>query len=153
MKILDFLDPSCITLNLKEKDKKRVIIEMVNLLHKNKKIKDVNKCVQTVIEREKIGTTGIGQGIAIPHGRTDAVDKTIAALGISKDGVDFESLDGEKVHLIFLILSPIDSVAQHLRAISLAASLFKDSFVRRSLMDAKSTEEIIKIIKQEEGGR
>lgn len=153
MKILDFLDPACIILSLKSKDKKHAILEIIEVLAKNKKIKDINKCVQSIMEREKIGTTGIGQGIAIPHGRTDAIEKLTSALAISKEGVEFDALDGEKVHLIFLILSPQDSITQHLRAISAAASLFKDPFVRQSLKDAKSVDEVIRIIKQEDSFR
>jgi len=150
LRIIDFLCKKAININLEAKDKKHAIIELIELLAKEKKVKDVTKTYQCVMNREKIGTTGVGQGIAIPHCRTDAVDELTSAFGISRQGIDFESLDGEPVHLIFLIVSPPDSGGQHLRALARISHLFKDKFFRQSLLDANSVEEVIRIFEQED---
>ena len=150
LRISDFLCRKAINTNIESKDKKGAINELIEMLVKEKKVKDISKAVQSVMDREKIGTTGVGQGIAIPHSRTDAVSELIGAFGISKKGIDFESLDGEPVNLIFLILSPPDTGGQHLRALARISRLFKDKFFRQALIDATTVEEAIRIIEQED---
>ena len=148
--ISEFLCKKAIIIDLKSNDKKGVITELVESLAKEKLVKDSAKAITAVLEREKIGTTGVGQSIAMPHGRTDTVTELIGALGISKRGIDFESLDGEHVHIIFLLLSPPDSGGQHLRALARISRLFKDKFLRQALIDTNNTEEVLKIICQED---
>jgi PTS system nitrogen regulatory IIA component len=150
MKIMDFLCPEAITINLNATDKKGAITELVDQLQKTKKIKKNADVIETVLEREKLGSTGIGQGVAIPHGKTDAVAEQIGALGISQKGVEFNSLDGEPVHLIFLLVGPVEVAGQHLKALSRISRLFKDKFFRQALREAKSVEEVVKIIQQED---
>lgn len=150
MRISDFLCPKAIIIGLKARDKKGVITELVELLVKEKRVKDVNKVVQIIMEREKIGSTGIGQGVAIPHGKTDAVDKLVCAVGISHQGVAFDALDGEPVNLVFLLLSPPDSAGQHLRALACISRFLKDKFFRQALLESKTVEEVQKILHQEE---
>ncbi|MDI6641847.1 MAG: PTS sugar transporter subunit IIA [Elusimicrobiota bacterium] len=150
MKIFDFLHPKAIILELQSRDKRGVIAELIELLAKEKKVKDVQKAINAVIEREKLGSTGVGQGVAIPHGRTDTVSDLVAAFGISKEGIEFNSLDGEPVYLVFLLLSPVDSAGQHLRALAKVSRLFKDKFFRQALRDAKTVEEVHRIIQQED---
>jgi PTS system nitrogen regulatory IIA component len=117
---------------------------------KAKKIKKTNDVIETVLEREKLGSTGIGQGVAIPHGKTDAVSEQIGALGISQKGVEFNSLDGEPVHLIFLLVGPVEASGDHLKALSRISRLFKDKFFRQALREAKTVDEVVKIIQQED---
>ena len=150
MKVIDFLNPKNVTLEIQSRDKKGAVTEMVELLYKDKKIKDLHKSINAVMEREKLGTTGVGQGVAIPHGRTDAVTELMGSFGISRGGVQFDALDGEPVHIIFLLLSPSDSAGHHLRAIARVSRLFKDKFCRQALMDARTVDEMMKIIKQED---
>ncbi|OGS20901.1 MAG: hypothetical protein A2252_00540 [Elusimicrobia bacterium RIFOXYA2_FULL_39_19] len=150
MKIFEFLYPKAIVLDVQSRDKKGVITELVECLSKEKKVKDTPKAITSVLEREKLGTTGVGQGVAIPHGRTDAVGELVGAIGLSKQGVEFESLDGEPVHIIFLLLSPPDSGGQHLRALAKVSRLFKDKFFRQALLDARTKEEVLKIVQQED---
>jgi len=150
IKITEFLTKKTIDIDLKATDKKRVIEELVNLLVKEKQVKDLEKAVASILEREKIGTTGIGQGVAIPHGRVDEVERLVGAFGISKRGIDFDALDGEPVHLIFLLLSPPESGGQHLRALSKISRLFKDKFFKQMLLEAKTVDEVFKILIQEE---
>jgi PTS system nitrogen regulatory IIA component len=102
------------------------------------------------MEREKLGSTGIGQGVAIPHGKSDATQNLVGALGVSKRGVEFEALDGEPVHVIFLLVAPHESQGQHLKALSRISRLLKDKFFRQALKEAKSVQEIEKIIKEED---
>ncbi|OGS19946.1 MAG: hypothetical protein A3J83_01485 [Elusimicrobia bacterium RIFOXYA2_FULL_40_6] len=150
MKIFEFLYPKAIILDLQSKDKKGAVNELVECLVKEKKLKDSLKAISAVMEREKLGTTGVGQGVAIPHGRTDVVSELVGAVGISKQGVEFEALDGEPVYIIFLLLSPPDSGGQHLRALAKVSRLCKDKFFRQALMESKTKEEILKIIQQED---
>lgn len=150
MDISEFLYPEAITLNLASKEKKGAITELVELLSKNNKVKDAAKAIHIVLDREKLGTTGVGQGVAIPHGRTETVNKIIGAFGISKNGVQFDSLDGEPAHFIFLLLSPPDNTGQHLRALARISRLFKDKFFRKALLDATKKEEVFDIIEKED---
>jgi PTS system nitrogen regulatory IIA component len=150
MKIMDFLSPEAITIDLKAQDKKTAITDLVEMLHKAKKVKKTNEVIETILEREKLGSTGIGQGVAIPHGKTDTMTEQVGALGISQKGVEFNSLDGEPVHIIFVLVGPVEVAGQHLKALSRISRLFKDKFFRQALREAKSVEEVIKIIEQED---
>jgi len=150
MRVIDFLCQKAVVLDLQARDKKGAIGELVDLLYKEKKVKDPEKAIDAIIEREKLGTTGIGQGVAIPHSRTDSVNELVGAFGISKQGVDFEALDGEPVRLIFLLLTPKELAGQYLRALARVSRLFKDKFFRQALLDAKSVDEVLKIIRQED---
>ena len=150
MKIMDFLYPEAITIDLKAQDKKSAITELVDLLSKSKKLKKPGDVIEAILEREKLGSTGIGQGVAIPHGKTNAVSEQIGAFGVSQKGVEFNSLDGEPVHLMFLLVGPVEVAGQHLKALARISRLFKDKFFRQALKDAASVDEIIKIIKKED---
>lgn len=104
MKITDYIDKKTVTFNLKAKDKKTAIEELAGLLKNAKKITDLNEATEALLQREKLGSTGIGHGVAIPHARIHSVNNQIAALGISKEGIAFESLDNEPAHIIFLLI-------------------------------------------------
>ena len=150
MKIMDFLCPEAISIDLKAQDKKSAVTEMVELLQKTKKLKKPADIIEAVLEREKLGSTGIGQGVAIPHGKTDSVTEQSGVLAISQKGIEFNSLDGEPVYLIFLLIGPTDIAGQHLKALARISRLFKDKFFRQALRDAKSVQEVVKIIQQED---
>jgi fructose-specific phosphotransferase system IIA component len=152
MKILDFLSPQTITVDLKEREKKKVITELVRLLNEARKIKaeDIENIVEALLERERLGSTGIGQGIAIPHVKCREVSEVVAALGISSKGVEFNALDGEPVSIIFLLLAPLESSGVHLKVLAKISRLLKDKFFRQALREAKTKEEIIKIIREED---
>ncbi len=150
MKIMDFLCPEAITIDLKSQDKKSAITELVDMMRKAGRIKNTSEIVEIVMEREKLGSTGIGQGVAIPHGKTDAVSVQIGALGISQKGVEFNSLDGEPVYIIFLLVGPAEVAGQHLKALSRISRLFKDKFFRQALREGATVEEVVKIIQQED---
>lgn len=150
MQILDFLTVDAIKMSLDSKNKKDAIKEMVELLVKTGKVKDKKKMLQTLMEREELGSTGIGQGIAIPHGKSDTVSDLAAAFGLSADGVSFDSLDGEPVNIFFLLVAPEGAAGAHLKALARISSLLKDKYFRKSLLSAKNPEDVVKIIQEEE---
>jgi PTS system nitrogen regulatory IIA component len=150
MKIMDFLDRDAIIVDLKSTDKKSTIIELVDVLKVTKKIRKTSEIVNAIWEREKLGSTGIGQGIAIPHGKIDILQEQIGVLGLSRRGIDFNSLDGEPANIIFLLVGPIELAEQHLKALSRISRLLKDKFLRQAIRDTLTKEEIVKIIQHED---
>jgi PTS system nitrogen regulatory IIA component len=150
MKIMDFLDQDSVIVDLKASDKKLAIVELVDVLKNKKKVKKTDEVIDVVLEREKLGSTGIGQGVAIPHGKTDVLQEQIGVLGISRKGIEFNSLDGEPVHIIFLLVGPVEVMGQHLKALSRISRLFKDKFLRQAVRSATTVEEVVKIIQQED---
>ncbi len=153
MKISDFLCPEAVSADLKSRSKKEVIEELVQLLTSagavDKKIK--RKLIEVLMAREALGSTAIGQGIAIPHGKCEGVTRMTAALGISKKGIDFDSLDGEPAHIFFLLVAPIDSAGPHLKALARISRLLKDKYFRDSLKTAPNAEAILSLIAREDG--
>ncbi|OVE77446.1 PTS fructose transporter subunit IIA [bacterium F11] len=150
MKVLDFLELDSVQLDLQSPTKEEAIVELCRLLETKSKIKKSDAVITSLMERERLGSTGIGQGVAIPHGKSDSVDKLVAALGVSKKGVNFEALDGEPVHLIFLLVAPPDSSGTHLKALARISRLLKDKFFRQALKEAKTREEVQRIIQEED---
>ncbi len=153
MNIMDFLSKEAISANLESKNKKGIIEELTGLLVKAKEIINKDNIVKILLEREALGSTGIGNGIAIPHGKSDKVKKLIAAFGISKQGVNFESLDGEPAYIFFLLVAPLNSAGPHLKALARISRLLKDKSFRNTLKAAKTKEEIIEIITKEDQRR
>lgn len=150
LKILDFLKPGAITTELTATTKKGVLEELVGLLAKDGIVKDPKSTLEVLLEREKLGSTGIGQGIAIPHAKTDQATEVVAAFGLSRRGVQFDSLDGDPVYIFFLLVAPPDAAAMHLKALARISRLLKDKFFRQSLRDVKDVNEIVKIIREQD---
>ena len=146
MRITDLLDKQSISLNGVPKDKKEALDQVVDLMAKSGKINDVEAYRQRVYAREEESTTGIGEGIAIPHGKCDAVTKPGLAAMVVKDGVDFESLDDEPVHLIFLIAAPNTEDNIHLDVLSKLSVLLMDEQFTADLLNAKSVDEFLEIV-------
>ena len=146
MRITDLLDKQSISLNGAPKDKKEALDQVVDLMAKSGKINDVEAYRQRVYAREEESTTGIGEGIAIPHGKGDAVTKPGLAAMVVKDGVDFDSLDGEPVHLIFLIAAPNTEDNIHLDVLSKLSVLLMDEQFTADLLNAKSVDEFLEIV-------
>jgi len=156
MNIMDVLDERAVTTNLKaQQHKEEVIQELVQLLVNAGSIKerDVPKLVQILLKRESLGSTGIGQGVAIPHGKCDCVKELVAAFGVSKAGVNFDSLDGEPVHLFFLLIAPEDSAGPHLKALARISRLLKDKHFRDSLKAARDEKTLVKLVREEDERR
>ena len=150
MKILEFLNKKAIEINLKATDKEGVVRELVNILAQVETIKNKEELVKILLARETLGSTGIGQGIGIPHGKSSSVKNLVAAMGISQNGVDFDSLDGEPVYIFFLLIAPEDSAGPHLKALARVSRILKDKYVRERLRKAKDEKEIIRIIQEED---
>jgi len=152
MKIMDFLSKKAISTDIKSTKKDEVIKELVDTLISAAEIEKRcrNKLIDALITRESLGSTAIGQGIAIPHAKSDCVDKLIAAFGLSKKGVDFDSLDGEPAYIFFLLVAPQDSAGPHLKALARISRLLKDRYFRDSLRACTDDKSIIKIIAGED---
>lgn len=153
MKIMDFLKPEAVTANIQAKDKDGAIKELVDLLYKAGGIKDREKLVKILMNREALGSTGIGQGVGIPHGKSEGVMELVAAFGLSQKGVNFDSLDGEPVHIFFLLVAPHDSAGPHLKALARISRLLKDRIFRESLKQCKDEKSILRLIEDEDTKR
>ncbi len=155
MNIMGFLNERAISCDVKAQTKEEAIRELVGLLVKAGAIKskDVERLIQVLMEREALGSTGIGQGVAIPHGKSDCVAELISAFGVSRSGLDFNALDGETVHLIFLLVAPVDSAGPHLKALARISRLLKDRHFREGLRAAKDEKTLLKILREEDERR
>ena len=152
MKILDFLYSDAVSADLKATNKKDLIEEMVGLMVEAGAFEKKNKAkiIDVLMTRESLGSTAIGQGIALPHGKTDCVDKLVAGLAISKKGIDFDALDGEPAFIFFMLAAPVDSAGPHLKALARVSRLLKDKYFRESLKAAKDKEDILELIARED---
>ena len=146
MRIIDFLDRRAIEANLGASQKPGVIRELVGLFLRVQPELDPNELVDILTRREKLQSTGVGNGIAIPHGRTDAVDRIIAVAGRSAAGVDFESLDGEPTHLFFALLVPESEQGSHLKCLARLSRLLKEASTRLALMNASDADTMYRIV-------
>ena len=150
MTLLDILSADSTLVDLKGETKEDIIAELVDTLAVGDAISDRDKVLQAVLEREKITSTGIGDGIAIPHGKSDAVEKLVAALGTQRRGVDFEALDGEPAYVFFLLVSPANVSGPHIKALARISRLLKNDDFKKKLIAAETAAEIIEIIETEE---
>jgi len=136
MRISDFLHPSAVSADLGASNKAGVLRELVGLILQVHGDLDPNQLVDTLQRREKLQSTGIGEGVAIPHGKTDAVEDVVACVGRSRAGVDFQSLDGLPTHLFVTLLVPESKHGLHLKALARVSRLLKEPQVRQGLMEA-----------------
>lgn len=152
MKIMDFLSKGAIITDIKATKKEGVIEELVDALINAGNIDKRNrgKLIETLMARESLGSTAIGQGVAIPHGKCECVEKLVAAFGLSKKGVDFDSLDGDSAYIFFLLVAPLDSAGPHLKALARISRLLKDKYFRDSLRNCQDRDSVIAIISQED---
>ncbi len=150
MKLVDILKTENVKIPLKGKTKEEIIEELVDLIAASDPEVDHEAVHQAILDREKTMSTGIGQGVAIPHGKTEGVEELIGAFGIAPEGVDFDSLDNEPTHLFFLLVSPVGPAGPHLRCLSRISRLLNREEFREHLIKAGSPEEAVKIINDEE---
>lgn len=150
MMIMDFLSKKAITANLKATDKEAVIRELVDLLANADEVKGKEELVKAILTRESLGSTGIGQGIGIPHAKCQNAKNLMAAFGLSQKGVNFDSLDGEPVYIFFLLIAPEESAGPHLKALARISRMLKDKYFRELLRKAKDEKEILHIIQEED---
>ncbi len=150
MKISDILSPEVIEVNLDIKDKEDSLNKIIALAAKSGKILDVDKVSHTIHEREKLVSTGVGKGFAIPHGKTDAISDIIAAFIITKDPIDFDSIDGEPVRFIFLLVGKETLLNTHIKLLSRISRLMNKDEFRAKLLGARTKEEVLKVFRNEE---
>lgn len=155
MKLVDFLNRKAATVDLKSNDKEGIIKELIGLMGRAAGInsRDMSALFKIIMDREVLGSTGIGQGIGIPHGKSPKIKKLVGAVGISKEGVNFDSLDGEPAYIFFLLLAPQDSAGPHLKALARISRLLKDKYFRDVLKNAKSEKELVSLIVKEDQKR
>ncbi len=146
IKIASLLKEKYIYLDFNEKDKKKILTKMVDLVALSGKIKDKKAVLNALIKREKLGSTGIGNGVAIPHSKSERVTDFVLAFGRQSSGIDFGALDGEKTYLFFMLASPEANVGGHLKFLADISRLVKDKFIVERLKAAKDKKEIIKIL-------
>ena len=150
MKITDFLSSEAVIAHMTGRDKNSAIEEMASLLAACHHELDQKQILEVFLERERISTTAIGEGVAIPHGKLPSVERVIGGFARSRDGIDFASLDGEPTHLFFALLAPQNAAADHLKALARISRLLKDEGFRQRLMQAKSSQELYALIADED---
>ena len=150
MKILDILHEDCIIPELHSQNKREVLEELTGALLKCKDSLDGEALVKVLLERERLGSTGIGDGIAIPHGKIQDLDDLVLSFGRSAKGIEFDSMDGRPTHLFFLLIAPENSAGIHLRALAKISRLLKSGHFRQRLMEAGTKEEIFQVIQEED---
>ena len=150
MKLKDILTESVIRIPLKCVEKDEIIEEMVEILALAGMVKDKKAVLDAVLERERVMSTGMGDGVAIPHAKTDGVEELVAAFGITRKPVDFQSIDEKPVRLIFLLVGPSDQTGPHLKALSRISRLMHREEFRDRLATAHSSEEVIEALAREE---
>ena len=150
MKFADFIRVEAIKANLVADDKEGAIRELVAGLVDSQGIsaEEQESIIKAIMKREELGSTGIGRGVAVPHTKHPSVDRLIGTVGVSAEGVDFDSLDGENVQLFFLLISPPDRPGDHLRALENISRQLRDDMFCRFLKQAKTTEEIQQLLEE-----
>lgn len=146
MRFADILDIECVKVPLKALEKHHAITELIDLLNQAGRLNDYDIAFKAVMQRESVRSTGVGQGFAIPHGKSSAVDNLVMAAGKTSEPIDFESIDKKPVDIIFLLISPLDKTGPHIQALAGISRLMTD-LPTRSLIDECSTaEQLYKLI-------
>jgi nitrogen PTS system EIIA component len=150
MKLTDFLDESSIVADLQASDKTKALEILVHAMSTSNPTMNEQEILNVLLEREALGSTGIGDGIAIPHGKSAALSKIISGFGLSRQGIDFDSLDGKPAHLFFVLVAPENSVGTHLKVLARISRMLKNTDFRSKLMNANSQHDMYQIISEED---
>ena len=150
MKITELLKKEFILEQLKAKSKQEVLAELAGVFVKGKIKFDSGAMLRVLMEREKLGSTGIGDGVAIPHGKLAGLDEILVAFGRSREGIAFEALDGKPVHLFFLLMAPENSAGQHLKALAKISRMLKDGGFRKKLLEAQMHDDLVRVITEKD---
>jgi PTS system nitrogen regulatory IIA component len=142
VKLADILKESCVIADIKGVTKKEILFEMVETLKKAKLIDDIDSVVEIIMERERLGSTGIGDGVAIPHGKMKKLNTILCAAARSKEGVNFDAVDRQPVHIFFLVLAPEDSASLHLKVLSRISKVLRDQSFRKQILKLANAHEI-----------
>jgi len=150
MKVFELLEERFILTDFKSDDKKDIINELIDLHKEDIKVNDLEIVRTAIHEREKEMSTGIGKGFAIPHGKTNAVNDVIVSFGKTTRGIDYEALDGNPVHLVFLLVGKVDLVSKYIKLLSRISRVMNKDDFREKLLNAITKNEIINIFKEDE---
>jgi PTS system nitrogen regulatory IIA component len=150
MKIMDYLNEEWVVPDLKGTDKPSILKELSGVLVKPCQVSSVEELVQVLLDREKLGSTGIGEGIAIPHGRLKKLKRFYISFGRSLNGVDFDSIDRKPSQLFFLVMAPENSAVDNLKLLSRIVTLLKEPSFKKRLLEAPSPKELFQIISEED---
>jgi fructose PTS system EIIBC or EIIC component len=150
MKIYELLNKSVVIPELKGRNKEEIINELVDLFKDDPRVLDLEKVRQSVLEREKIMSTGVGKGFAIPHGKTNAVNEVLAAFGKTSLPLDYQALDNQPVNLVFLLVGKENLVSTHIKLLSRISRMMNKDDFRKALAQAASDDEIIGMFRKEE---
>jgi nitrogen PTS system EIIA component len=150
MKIEDILAQDLVLSDLTARSKTDVLVELATAVSRQHSELDRERLVQALEDRERLNSTALGEGVAIPHGKLSGIKRVFAAFARSKQGVDFHSLDGEPTHLFFLLVAPEDSAGAHLKALARISRLLKDESFRTRLMQAPDAAALYETIRQED---
>jgi len=150
MKISDILEEKLVATNLPGNSKDQIINALIDLVGQSPKVLDKEKMRTAIFEREKIMSTGVGNGFAIPHGKTDAVSDIVAAFGVTAEPIQYQSLDDKPVRLVFLLVGKENLVGPHIKLLSRISRLMNKEDFRGKLLDAKTPQDVLTIFKQEE---
>ncbi len=150
MKVSEILNKEFIIAELESNDKESAINELIDLFRNDPRVEDIEKVRQSVLDREKIMSTGVGKGFAIPHGKTDSVKETLAAFGRKKEGIDYDALDGNPVNLIFLLVGKETMISAHIKLLSRISRMMNKDDFRVRLLNAETSEDIMNVFLEEE---
>jgi PTS system nitrogen regulatory IIA component len=150
VKITEMLDPVAIVAELKGTGKEEVLAELTGCLVAANPSLNREEVLRVLLDRERLGSTGIGDGVAIPHGKLNNLDQQLIAFGLSRKGVDFDAMDGKPARLFFLLIAPEDAVGVHLKSLARISKLLKAPTVRERLQKATDRQQIYRIIAEEE---
>jgi len=150
MRIEEILKESCVVADMKGKTKGEALFELVDVLKKANLIYNLEKAVNVILEREKLGSTGIGDGVAIPHGKMKGIYNIVCAFGRSKEGMAFDAVDRKPVHIFFLLLAPEDSASLHLKMLSRISKILRDPSFRKRLMELTDAHDIYTNVVEED---
>jgi len=146
MKITEMLKREFVLEQLKAANKRDALAELAGVFAQGRINVDSEAMLHVLLERERLGSTGIGDGIAIPHGKLPGLEEMVVSFGRSREGIAFEAMDGKPVHLFFLLMAPENSAGQHLKALAKISRMLKDANFRKNLLEAKMHEDLFRII-------
>lgn len=149
MKIVEFLRADAVIANLSGQTGPAVLAELCRPLASAQRV-DAQRLLDTLLDREKLGSTGIGEGVAIPHGKVPGLPGLMAAFGRSTQGIDFRAIDGRPTHLFFTLFAPENSAGAHLKALARISRIFKNASFREAILKAPGTDEVYRLIEAED---
>jgi PTS system fructose-specific IIC component len=152
MRLTDYISREHVKIGLEGETKEEVIEELVSLLADTSDVNDADIIFEAVMNREREGSTGLEKGVAIPHAKSDAVKSLSIVVGVSRDGIDFESQDGKPSHLLFLMVAPTSESGPHVQAIAKIVKMIKLDKFRKKLIEAKKPEDVVEVISRVENG-